>query len=317
MLIDRINCVKQTCVFQNYSWNVNGYDGAAKSYYQCRIDSVNLLIESEDLTTDTTANSRSNLDVESIYYTSGNLKYIPNSLFTLFPNAEYFTAGSSNMVNLKSHYFKNALKLKVIWINNSKIKNLDANSFIEVINLEYLRLVDNEIESIHRLAFSGLTQLKGLYLDNNKISNLHPFTFSKLTKLQVLIMTGGSNCLMKKFTQPNTEIKQIELKIRISCTYEFFTDSDAKILDKNTVDIMQQQQVILNLTAKIEMLEKIIMNEAATKKEMNELHEACNKNIINAETGAMESFFDILKMIEVQAIMDEKIIAMTSTLINK
>lgn len=211
--------MEQICVFEHDNWLINGNDGHMKEFYQCRFVQSQLMNEDESLTTNTSSNTKRNSDVEAVVYFDGRVKYISNSLFTLFPNVEYLVLASCHLEKVRSHFFKNALMLKVIWINKNNIKELIANSFVDAPHLEHINLPDNKIESIHRMTFNNLHHLKGIYLQQNKIANLHPETFSHLGGLQSLYLLDGSNCLKRKFSKVNMEIPEIENQIRGSCIY--------------------------------------------------------------------------------------------------
>lgn len=219
LLLCGLECVEQSCMFEHDDWLINGNNGQMKEFYQCRFVQAQLLNEDERLTTETSSNTKKNSDVDAVVYFDSRTKYIPNSLFTVFPNLEYIVVTSCHLEKIRPHYFKNAMMLKTIWISKNNIKDLIAHSFVEAPYIEYINLPDNKIESIHKMSFSGLHHLKGIYLQNNRISNLHPETFSHLGSLETLHMLDGTNCLKRKFTKVNMDLLEIENQIRGSCIY--------------------------------------------------------------------------------------------------
>ena len=138
--------VTQTChSFDSSSAYANTYDGPWKLYYRCNIFG-DLQNEQEQVTTDTSENTKSNDEVTGVYYYPEYMvKFVPNSLFTTFVNLEYLYIGSINKFEtLQPEYLRNATKLKNINIPNNSVKKLNAQVFAETNNLEPIerQLVD-------------------------------------------------------------------------------------------------------------------------------------------------------------------------------
>ena len=183
-----IFCMEQKCEFVIYS-----------SRYYCEIKNANLIDENENVTTTTTNHlpNKTNADVQVVAYydNSNNISFIPNSIFTTFPNIDYFSfRPGNNLKVLKPHFFKNAKKMTILHIWGNKIRKLEAKLFVEAKNLQRIYLERNEISSIDLSTFYGLNQLQYINLQINKIKFLHPKTFINLNSLSVLFLSGGENC---------------------------------------------------------------------------------------------------------------------------
>lgn len=153
--------IQQICEFKYGNWSINSYNGPTKHFFECRFSDAQLISEDVKVTTNTAENPKSNKDVQVVHYTWGTVKFIPNSIFEIFPNLEQLHVYTADFVEMKAHYLINADKLRVFAVNSNSLSKLDANLFIEAPNLEYINLQNNFIENIHRLTFNGLDQLEG------------------------------------------------------------------------------------------------------------------------------------------------------------
>ena len=221
LLLNGINGVEQRCKFFNRDcWYKNSqFYGALKKYHECYLYGIDIFNENETVTTNTEGNPKSNEDIEVVYYNSGNLKFIPNSLFTTFPNLRRLSAAFTNTEVIKPQQLKNASKLKVFIVHMNDVTKLTSDLFVEAPNLEHINFSENKITSVHRYAFRGLSKLQGVYLEKNMISNIHPETFSHLVNLNILILVDNA-CINDEYNEnANQQFKDIENDIRKSCDY--------------------------------------------------------------------------------------------------
>ena len=123
--------LEQKCdTFKFVDWWINTSDGPTKLYYYCKIKGK-LENDQEEVTTDTSKNTKSNAEVTAVYYqTHQTVKYIPNSLFETFLNLEYLHIDYNNKFEtMKREYLQNANKLKNLKIYLNSVKKIDGNVF--------------------------------------------------------------------------------------------------------------------------------------------------------------------------------------------
>lgn len=213
----------QTCFPTVENWEINSFDGPKRAFRECYINGIDLVNDTSPVKTVISGRSIKPESILLVYY--GNertIKFIPNSLFSMFKNLEYFMIFDNNhFETLKSEYLKNAIKLKVFRVMSNDIKRLDRDVFIEAPNLENINLRDNKIETVHQLAFNGLNNLKGIYLIDNMITHIHPTTFSHLNSLQTINLVNNMciNIIFRYFQDRD----QIEIVIKKLCNYDLET----------------------------------------------------------------------------------------------
>ena len=222
--------------YKNVEWFINGVDGPKQNYHACQFDDV--VIDDLNEIIDTSANRKTIAEVQMVLYWNGNrVDVIPRTLFTTFPELEYFYINSGQTFeHLVGKSFENAVNLKVIRIYNNLIGLLDANLFAEALNLQHINLQHNKIEYVHRFAFSGLSNLKGVYLGGNKLKSLHSRTFSRISSLLVVDL-ANCNCINVKFNNIKINFNQIESNLASKCVYdvnmEYLMDLSRKILEND------------------------------------------------------------------------------------
>ena len=267
----------------NFYKNTNFGDGA--SYYTCEI--LGQLENDEDeVSTDTSENTKSNAEVTAVYYNKGHtVKLIPNSLFETFVNLKYFFIHFNNKFEtMKREYLRNATKLKNFHIYQNSVKKIDGNVFSEAKSLEHINFRNNKIESIHKEAFNGLPNLQGIYLYENNIKNLHPQTFSSIGNLNVLGLKGDENCVNEDFTSANQKISEVEGKISSNCTYE---EIPCEVAEENRIKIQEANDKIGNLTAeaqaKQEKIEEMTNKLEELKAQLSSQEEKHVKELANQQ----------------------------------
>lgn len=164
---------------------------------QCSFSNIDLSNANDKVLTifnDTDANL-----VKVVSYNASNITFIPNSLFTEFPNVETLIIHPNQNLNLLlPYYFINANKLKKLIITNNSISELKAKVFEKAENLENINLANNVITSVNLFAFYKLSRLQNLNLAGNSIKDLNPSTFSWLQSL-VFLDLHGVVCADKEF----------------------------------------------------------------------------------------------------------------------
>ena len=220
-LLEFMNCIEQRCIFQSRNWIINGDDGDLKSEWTCAIYSTSIEFANETVTTITTGNLKTILEVTAFLYVTGNvIEVIPNSIFTTFPNMKNFKISEDQKFGImKPQYLIGAKKLRLFKVVSNSMMNLDAKLFVEAPNLERINLKMNKITSIDRLTFWGVPLLKSIFLQGNKIMHLHPHTFSDLSRLDVLDFQSNK-CVHQKYLNASKNILKVEWEIIASCIFK-------------------------------------------------------------------------------------------------
>jgi len=155
--------------------------------YVCEIRNVEL-IEGSDVTIGHADHEegKTDADVKMVSFIKSSVGFLPNQVFTIFPNVEILDLLEVNLLKWNRDFLKNAKNLKRIWLAKNEIEELGDNSFMGASALENLILRDNKITKISEKAFNGLVQLKSLELQNNLMTSLNMNVFSSLKKLKEL-----------------------------------------------------------------------------------------------------------------------------------
>ena len=252
--VQELFCLDQTCTFGTGMPSATNMDEIpTKSYYFCKINSAQLLNESVPVNTITINNTKSNSEVQLVSYVlNNNVKFIPNSLFKIFPNVEYFCITyREGIVVLKPRFLKGAKNLKVFYVYQNNIISLEEDLFIEAPNLQHINLKNNLIESVHISTFKGLSNLEGLYLQGNKIVNLHPNTFYVLLKLKSLNLTSN-RCINTFFAILETSHIIIATEIKKTCMYDDLSlISSLTQINSTILKIQTRSETTFNIANKI------------------------------------------------------------------
>lgn len=242
--LQAIECAHQNCEISFRTWT---YDTILPAEWTCLFENITLLDENENVFSKTTYSEFRNgsitlgedeyptinhitnellmtkavkdADVKVVRYANGNsVKFIPKSLFIIFPNLErLFFNSDQGLEIIQPESIKNAANLKVFYVFNNKVKLLEKHLFLGAPNLEHINLEMNQIESVHRETFYKLNNLKLLFLHGNNLKNLHPVTFMNNEKLTVLDLTVNF-CINQKFVDVK-EKKTVVEAISKNCTY--------------------------------------------------------------------------------------------------
>lgn len=259
------NCVHQSCEIGLRTWT---YNTTLEAEWTCLFENTTLVDESENVFSKysypdsknssiilgedeyPTSNhithellmtkSVKDSDVKVVRYSSGNsVKFIPSSLFVLFPKLErLFFNTDQGLEIIQPESLSKAANLKVFYVFNNNVKILEKHLFLGSPLLEHINLEMNQIETIHRETFYKLDSLKLLFLHGNKIMNLNPVTFMNNENLSVLDLTINA-CINKKFIDVREKITVVEEIIK-KCNF--------------TLSV----KVLLSLTDQVDKLSKII-----------------------------------------------------------
>lgn len=213
-MIEFFDCTEQSCKFHVRTWA----ETKNLTYYSCEIFNTTLSVDPKEVTTNTKSHNNSNGEVYLFNYVEGNqLEFIPNSIFTTFPNLQVFLISkNASLDNLKPDYLLNAKKLTALEISGNPITELNGYIFEEAPRLKIINLHDNLIESIHWLTFKGLCNLLVVNLQGNRISRLVPTTFSNLLSIEIVKMEKNL-CLNETFYISNYNFTEIENVIDSVC----------------------------------------------------------------------------------------------------
>ena len=215
----------QTCEFETTSIAANGINGHEDLVYTCQLTAFLDDESNQNVDVNTKSNLDSNDEVKAVevlgHHSSTVVKFIPFSIFKVFPFMEYFimTAGSEELEELKPGFFTGAKNLHVLRIEETSVSELVADLFKEAKNLKFINLSNNILTTVDKKAFNGLADLESLALDNNLIENMHPHTFSDLKNLKFLDLTENF-CINKSFQIENGNFKEVENAIWESCKFD-------------------------------------------------------------------------------------------------
>lgn len=269
--------------YKNVNWFENGVDGVRKDYYAFQLDDT--VVDNESEVINTKPNPKTNDEVQMVLYWRGNqLKVIPNTLFTTFPNLEYFyISNQQQFKHLQPQFFKNGKNLKVIRIYSNLIAELAANVLAETPNLEHLNLQHNKIEKIHVLAFNSLSKLKGVYLEGNQIKVLHSRTFSYLPQLERLDLAKNV-CINKTFAIENQNYVELEKDIDDSCSYDLKLEDVVNLKGKDLIVDLKLNEVSTDLRK----LEKTMEKRLQDNKNQFEALENSNSLVVRKLTADIQ-----------------------------
>jgi len=123
-------------------------------------------------------------DVESVYITDQNLKYLPHNFIQLFPKMDQLYIFSSNLEFIERGDFSDLVQLRTLSFYHNHLKNIPDDVFIDMINLEYLSLSHNRINTLP--SFRTMTKLKELYIMGNFIVHFRAEFIANNAKLEVI-----------------------------------------------------------------------------------------------------------------------------------
>jgi hypothetical protein len=152
--------------------------------YGCQLSRVNV--------TDNTATYRivgnhlgnlTNNDVEIFEVYNSDFRFIPQEIFTTFPNIDTMKVYDSNLQSINVSGTNN---LRILYLNGNNISTINNGTFETLVNLTTLVMNRNGISTLEENAFIGLTNLSRLTLISNNITTLPTQVFQHLQLLRIL-----------------------------------------------------------------------------------------------------------------------------------
>lgn len=295
-----LNGLQIHTTFSNRTWFTNSFNGPQKDYFICDVW-TDLLDKKSVVTIAAETNTRTIENVNFIRFISNKIKFIPNSVFTIFSNLDLIEIQHNRQFEtIDREFFKGATKLRVVYIPSNNISELDGNIFVEAPNLHYINLRNNSITHIHRLAFYGLRNLQGIYLQNNKIKNLYPKIFSKMSELHALYLLNNT-CIDKRVIKRDNitaEITNLELMIEKNCSYEMEDDFASK---KDLIDLFN---TVKQLTGELKLEKEKNIEATASLKEnkiliqdLKRVSRVLEKRLRELQDSSQKSFANFQDMI--------------------
>jgi len=184
---------------------------------------------------------KTDADVKMVSFIKSTVGFLPNQLFTIFPNLEILDLLEVKLTKWNRDFLKNAKNLKRIWLAKNEIEELGDNSFLGASGLENLILHNNKITKISDKAFNGLAQLKSLEMQHNLMTSLNKNVFLSLKKLKELNLSH--NMLRKVDENAFAGSNKIEF---LNLDHNNITDLPANVFKGQTnltVVYMQNNQI--------------------------------------------------------------------------
>ena len=151
---------------QSVTYNCNFQD--TNYGYSCVVLGASIINENADVSfAGTHTNNRNNSDVVLTRFQSSTVNFVPNSIFSTFPNVEILDLEFCRVAAITQETFVGADNLRAIYFFFNDIQELPANVFSHAPNLYHVDLFLNRITDIHPEAFNGLENLAILDLTLN------------------------------------------------------------------------------------------------------------------------------------------------------
>lgn len=166
-----------------FTTTANGYTCQFRSVYLAENETLNIVTNHDGDLTDA--------DVLQVDFYSSRMNYLPNQMFSRFPNLRHLRMNAAYMQTIRNDSFDGASSLIEFTAVFNAISSLPANVFRGAANLEEITLVFNNIVFIDETAFNGLSRLSWLNLDQNQIESLAPQTLTSLVNLQFLSLSNN------------------------------------------------------------------------------------------------------------------------------
>jgi Leucine-rich repeat (LRR) protein len=174
------------------------------------------------------------INVTMIIAFETKILYIPNNLFTKFPNINRFHCDDCYLTEIKNWNLKGAENLKDLSLKSGSIRTVEDDVFRHCKKLGKLSLKANRISTIERKAFRALENLKELDLSHNYIFQLPDGIFDDLVSLETLLMGGNTiQALHNHLFQYNSNIRQL-----------IFENNFIQLIEPNLIDHLSNLTLI-------------------------------------------------------------------------
>lgn len=125
-----------------------------------------------------------------LYAVNSTLHFVPQQIFSRFPNLERFELFDVDLRTL-DQLWQNCNNLRYVRLENNMITVIPSGLFWACTNIETLVLNNCGIQEVQPLAFGMLQNLRELSMQGNSISQLHLDTFTPTPSLVTVILSGA------------------------------------------------------------------------------------------------------------------------------
>ena len=259
----------------------------------CTFNSLIIVDEWAPIIISTKDNPKQNTEITTLTFaTSCTLSYIPNEVFTIFPNINIFQGSGTKLERLHSDFFINATNVVTLYLYSNKISKVEARTFIHMPKMNQIQLYSNTIKEIDYDAFQGLPIMTILYLHANQIRSLSSDVFVPLTKITNLYLSSNA-CINKDFTNLNGVLTTVVTEIEIN----------TKCGEKNAAIRSARDQQKFQKELKNNMIGKIEKLERSAQATIGGLQ----KKVERMESKFEKKFETMEKQIDALVILTEKI----------
>jgi hypothetical protein len=240
MILKKCFLINLLVIFAVYTVSVGAADvclnGTCSSASQ--LDFSGQVVGSSDTVKNITFSGSCNkTTVDTIWFRSSPIYFLPAALFTIFPNLKELYIRESDLRELRNNTFQNAKKLVRLEFQYTNMFSLEANAFAGASSLQLLSIINFNDFPINANAFKGLKELasiwvagtyttsikKELFADNTKLKNvgfgwcrikgIEPLALSGLTELEGFMFgTSGLVSVEKNLFQKNSKLLEIYLE---------------------------------------------------------------------------------------------------------
>lgn len=160
--------------------------------YTCYLSGINLAPED---TLNIIANHEGEFtddDVVDVYFYASNVSYVPNVVFTKFPNTQILNMNTIGLQNIPAGAFAGANHLERFSAMFNDLSSIGEGAFRGLDNIHEIDLGFNEITDIHLNGFDGLQNLQIIDFNENPLTTETLIgRFVHLTSLRSLYLGGN------------------------------------------------------------------------------------------------------------------------------
>jgi hypothetical protein len=204
--------------------------------YGCQLFEVNVTDPSVSFTfSGEHKEGNTDSDVVVLEVLGSDFRFIPQEIFTFFPNIHtievytsnlqsinvsgtdrllQFTAVSNNISRIENGVFTSQPNITSINLNRNGIKEIEENAFNGLELLSTLYLIGNDITNIPNGLFNNTPALRSLDFERNQLTRIESETFSNLRNLRYLWLEHNRiDAISPNFTHPFADsISLVNLK---------------------------------------------------------------------------------------------------------
>lgn len=144
-------------------------------------------------------------DIEQVEFVSTkmhslNVEYVPNQMFTTFPNLRGLSMNATNLTELLPEDFAGAMNLISLTLDHNKWKIIRSDVFSPLTEMERSSLRSAAVEQIDLKFEYPLHKLTLLQLHGNEISEIEDYSFYGLNRLENLCLIGNQLTVIRRKT---------------------------------------------------------------------------------------------------------------------